>query len=148
MSMRPRSASTGCFLADREGGGGPARPEAIDPARLLLLEDGHCLKDHALAACDLAGRAPDARVVAATLHTLVELVEAGLGATLLPAMAVEAGMLVGTGVAARPLAGAAAERRIALVWRRGHSRAGDFRLLAETIRAAVVPAMTAATSPP
>lgn len=132
------------LLADRGEETGPTTADAIDPARLLLLEDGHCLKDHALAACHLAGRAPEARVIASTLHTLVELVEAGLGATLLPAMAVTAGMLAGTGIAARPLAGADAERRIALVWRRGHSRSGDFRLLAETIRAAVVPIETIA----
>ncbi len=108
-----------------------------DAHRLLLLEDGHCLKDHALAACDLQARDMEAPVVAATLQTLVQLVDAGLGFTLLPAMAVEAGMLTGTRVAARAVDGLAAERRIALAWRRGHARAGDFRLLAETIRAAV-----------
>ena len=126
------------LLADRDGEIGPTTVATIDSSRLLLLEDGHCLKDHALAACHLSGRAPDARVVASTLHTLVELVDAGIGATLLPAMAVAAGMLTGTRITARPLAGTDAERRIALVWRRGHSRAGDFRLLAETIRGAGV----------
>lgn len=104
--------------------------------RLLLLEDGHCLRDHALAACDLAARIPDAPLVAATLHTLVRLVDAGLGITLLPEMAVRAGMLAGTRVRAQAVDGLTAERRIALAWRRGDPRAGDFGLLAETVRAA------------
>lgn len=102
--------------------------------RLLLLEDGHCLRDHALAACDLATREPDAPLVAATLHTLVRLVDAGLGMTLLPAMAVEAGMLAGTSVRAEPVAGLSAERRIALAWRDGDPRADELRLLAATLR--------------
>ena len=128
------------LLADRiDDAGAPVAAETIDPTRLLLLEDGHCLKDHALAACDLAGRAPDAPVVASTLHTLVQLVDAGLGVTLLPEMAVAAGILSGTRVASHAMAGLDAERRIALVWRRGHSRGDDFRLLAETIRSAFHP---------
>ena len=108
-----------------------------DPERLLLLEEGHCLKDHALAACDMAASAPDAPLVASTLHTLVRLVDAGLGHTLLPEMAVRAGMLAGTGVTAAAIDGLHAERRIALAWRRGHARAAEFRMLAETVRTAV-----------
>lgn len=110
--------------------------EAISD-RLLLLEDGHCLRDHALAACDLAVRSPDAPLVAATLHTLVRLVDAGLGITLLPEMAVRNGILAGTQVRARAVAGLTAERRIALAWRKGDPRAEEFRLLAETARLAV-----------
>ncbi len=102
-------------------------------ARLLLLDDGHCLKAHALAACDPAGGNRDAPVVASTLQTLVGLVEAGLGFTLLPEMAVVAGMLDGTGVRCRAVAGLEAERRIVLAWRRGHPRAADLRLLAGTL---------------
>ena len=105
--------------------------------RLLLLEDGHCLRDHALAACDLAARSLDAPLVVATLHTLVRLVDAGLGITLLPAMAIDAGILAGTRVRACAVAGLVAERRIALAWRKGDPRAGDFRLLAETIRGVI-----------
>lgn len=110
---------------------------AIDPDRLLLLEDGHCLRDHALAACELSGPAADAPLVASTLHTLVGLVDAGLGVTLLPAMAVEAGLLSGARVRVAPLADAHAERRVALAWRRGHPRADEFRLLAGTLADAV-----------
>lgn len=115
----------------------PIALDGIDADRLLLLEDGHCLRDHALAACKVSGPASDARLVASTLDTLVRLVDAGLGVTLLPAMGVAAGLLDGSRVRSRPIAGDDAERRIALVWRQGHPRADEFRLLGETIRDAV-----------
>ena len=105
--------------------------------RLLLLEDGHCLKDHALAACNLSAARSESRLVASTLHTLVQLVDAGLGYTLLPQMAIDAGILSGTRVEARPAQSLHAKRHIALVWRSGHPRTSDFRLLGETIRRAV-----------
>ena len=79
----------------------------------------------------------EAPLVASTLQTLVQLVDAGLGFTLLPAMAVEAGMLHGTRVRSQAVDGPAAERQVALAWRRGHARGGEFGLLGETIRAAV-----------
>ena len=105
-----------------------------DDDRLLLLEDGHCLKEHALAACNRAASEAESRLVASTLHTLVQLVDAGLGYTLLPQMAIDAGILGGTRVETRPAQGFHAERQIALVWRRSHPRTSDFRLLGETIR--------------
>jgi LysR family hydrogen peroxide-inducible transcriptional activator len=108
-----------------------------DAERLLLLEDGHCLKDHALAACNRTAAGSESRLVASTLHTLVQLVDAGLGYTLLPQMAIDAGILSGTRVEARPAQSLHAERHIALVWRSGHPRTSDFRLLGETIRRAV-----------
>ena len=107
-----------------------------DASRLLLLEDGHCLKDQALAACELSRRAADAQLVASTLHTLVQLVDAGFGITLLPEMALEAGILAGTRVTGRPLERLDPTRRIVLAWRPGHPRTAEFRLLAATIRAA------------
>jgi LysR family hydrogen peroxide-inducible transcriptional activator len=109
----------------------------IDIARLLLLEDGHCLKDHALAACDRTTSNSEAMLVASTLHTLVQLVDAGLGITLLPEMAIAAGILSGTRVTGHALAGPNAERRIALAWRKGSARARDYRLFGNTIREAV-----------
>ena len=113
----------------------------IDPARLLLLEDGHCLRDQALAACPAGGPAGapagDASLVASSLATLVRLVEAGRGITLLPQMSIDAGILAGLGVRSGAIEGVSAERRIALVWRRGHSREDEFRLLGRTVRDAV-----------
>lgn len=119
---------------------GPTTPVAlddIDSSRLLLLEDGHCLKDHALAACDRTTPQSDALLVASTLHTLVQMVDAGLGMTLLPEMAVHAGLLAGTRVTSHALVSGSAQRHIALAWRRGSARARDYRLLGETIRSAV-----------
>lgn len=128
--------------AEREG---PIPLERIDAERMLLLDDGHCLRDHALAACKVAQPAPDARLVASTLDTLIRLVDAGLGVTLLPQMGVAAGILGGTRVRSRPVLGDDAERRIALVWRNGHPRTAEFRLLGETIRNAVAPLARAAS---
>ncbi|WBH18033.1 hydrogen peroxide-inducible genes activator [Sphingomonas radiodurans] len=108
-----------------------------DAKRLLLLEDGHCLKDHALAACNRATAVSESRLIASTLHTLVQLVDAGLGYTLLPQMAIDAGILVGTRVEARPVQGLHASRHIALAWRKGHPRSSDFALLGEAIKRAV-----------
>ena len=129
------------LLASREADGLSTRAEDIDPARLLLLEDGHCLSDHALAACDYPARVQDARLIASTLQTLVGLVDAGLGLTLLPQLAVSAGVLHGTQVSSRPLEGVDAERRIALVWRKNDPRRAEFELLGLTIRSFVDPAL-------
>lgn len=122
----------------------PVSLARIDADRLLLLEDGHCLRDHALAACKVAQPMPDAKLVAATLDTLVRLVDAGLGITLLPQMAVSAGILNGSHVRSQPVVGSDAERRIALVWRSGHPRGDEFRLLGRTIRDAAEPLVQAA----
>jgi len=110
-------------------------PSMIDEGRLLLLEDGHCLKDHALAACNRPELRASAAMIGTSLHTLVQLVDNGLGLTMLPKMAIEAGLLEGTGVVARPLKSAKASREIALIWRKSSPRAEEFKLLAEEIRA-------------
>jgi LysR family hydrogen peroxide-inducible transcriptional activator len=107
---------------------------AIDENRLLLLEDGHCLKDQALAACNRPELRAEATMMGTSLHTLVQMVDNGLGLTFVPAMAIDAGILKGTGVDARPLRSSQGFRRIALVWRRSSPREEEFRLLAETLR--------------
>ncbi|QNE03921.1 hydrogen peroxide-inducible genes activator [Croceicoccus marinus] len=109
-------------------------PSMIDEARLLLLEDGHCLKEHALAACNRPELRASATMIGTSLHTLVQMVDNGLGLTMLPEMALEAGILDGTDVVARPLKSKNATRQIALVWRRGSPRADEFRLLAAELR--------------
>ncbi|MEQ1724575.1 MAG: hydrogen peroxide-inducible genes activator [Sphingopyxis sp.] len=109
-------------------------PSAIDPAQLLLLEDGHCLKDHALAACNRPELRGSARVLGTSLHTLVQMVDGGLGVTMVPQMAVDAGLLTHTNVVTRPLSAEHDSRQIALVWRRASPREKEFRLLAEILR--------------
>lgn len=116
----------------------PARipADAINERELLLLEDGHCLKDHVLAACNRPELRAEATMMGTSLHTMVQMVENGLGVTMLPEMAIDAGILDGTRIVARPLDAPHPSRRIALGWRRGSPREKEFRLLAETLRAA------------
>ena len=125
------------FVAFSEGAGLPADAEvpasAIDPTRLLLLEDGHCLKEHALAACNRPELRGEATMLGTSLHTIVQMVDNDLGVTILPGMAIDAGILDHTRVTARPLAAAGASREIALVWRRASPRERDFRLLADVL---------------
>jgi LysR family hydrogen peroxide-inducible transcriptional activator len=120
-------------------------PEAIDGNRLLLLEDGHCLKDHSLAACNRAELRTEATITGTSLHTLVQMVDNGLGLTLLPEMAVRGGILANTNITVRPIRSPSAHRDIALIWRRNSPRDREFRMLAEILReAADLPAVEAA----
>ncbi len=101
---------------------------ALAAERLLLLEDGHCLRDQVLAVCGPnAVRAAD--FAATSLHTLIQMVAGGLGVTLVPRMAVDAGITAGTGVELRPLEGAGGWRTISLAWRPNSPRAGEYRAL-------------------
>ena len=85
--------------------------------RLLLLEEGHCLRDHALQACARTEVASAEGLEATSLLTLLQMVEAGLGLALLPQMAVLGGLLKGTQLEAKPLAAPAPQRQIVLVTR-------------------------------
>lgn len=111
-------------------------PSDLDSDHLLLLEDGHCLRNHALAACDRPDLRGERAILGTSLHTLVQMVDNELGVTLLPRMAVDAGILEGTRVVTRPLSSEQAKRRIALVWRRKSPREDEFRLLADFFIAA------------
>ena len=122
------------FPPGEAAAGAEVTPDAVDERHLLLLEDGHCLKEHALAACNRPELRAEASMMGTSLHTLVQMVGNGLGQTLVPEMAVKAGILEGTGVVARPLKAAHAFRRIALIWRKGSPREKEFRLLADTLR--------------
>lgn len=109
---------------------------------LLLLEDGHCLRDHALSICAATPGGPSAEVsrsdfAATSLHTLVQMVKSGLGATLLPRLAVDAGLTDNLGLAVRPFDPPVAGRAIGLAWRKGSARAEEARQLAEAIKGAL-----------
>ena len=106
----------------------------VDEKRLLLLEDGHCLKDHALAACNRPELRAHAAMMGTSLHTLVQMVDNGLGVTFVPGMAIEAGILSRTGIEARPLHSEHPYRSIALIWRRSSPREGEFQMLASSLR--------------
>jgi LysR family transcriptional regulator, hydrogen peroxide-inducible genes activator len=114
---------------------------ALAADRLLLLEDGHCLRDQALSACGFArgeGPADLADGFAATsLHTLVQMVAGGLGVTLLPQLAVDAGITAGTDLALRKLAGPGAWRSLGLSWRPNAPRAGEYRALGAVLASTI-----------
>ena len=106
---------------------------------LILLEDGHCLRDHALSACNLRlSRTSDGEqtFAATSLPTLVQMVGSGLGVTLLPAMAVAAGLTRSVAVTVRPLKSEHPSREIVVAWRAGSSRAEEGRLLAQVLQSA------------
>jgi LysR family hydrogen peroxide-inducible transcriptional activator len=95
---------------------------------VLLLEDGHCMRDHALDACKIRSTEKVSRFAATSLLTLIEMVDADLGVTFLPEMAEGSAMLSGTRVRTWPLKNEG-YREIALVWRKGSARGEEFREL-------------------
>jgi LysR family hydrogen peroxide-inducible transcriptional activator len=107
---------------------------AIDENRLLLLEDGHCLKDHALSACNRPEIRAQASMMGTSLHTLIQMVDNGLGVTFVPGMAIETGILRGTKVESKRLKSDHGFRRVALIWRRSSPRESEFQLMATTLR--------------
>jgi LysR family hydrogen peroxide-inducible transcriptional activator len=112
------------------------KPEDLEGDDLILLEDGHCLRDHALAACGLEPPKPtgEESFAATSLPTLVQMVGSGLGVSFLPSMAVKAGLTEHVPVIVRPLQAEHPSREIVVAWRAGSSRAGEGRLLAEAFR--------------
>lgn len=111
-------------------------PEHLSAEDLLLLEDGHCLREHALTACGLAGARGSAEVSATSLHTLVQMVSGGMGVTLLPKLAADSGAAAGaTNVAVRRFSEPLVGRSIGIAWREGGPREEEARMLADIIRA-------------
>src|SRR5215468_3253275 len=109
------------------------KPQRLWRENLLLLKDGHCLRDHALAACHLADRRLTEDFEATSLPTLVQMVDNGLGTTLLPVLAINAGLLIGTNLVTRPLLGEKPKRKIGLIWRDHTARREEFCLLAKEL---------------
>jgi LysR family hydrogen peroxide-inducible transcriptional activator len=101
--------------------------------RLLLLEEGHCLRDHALQACSATEVANVDGIEATSLLTLVQMVASGMGLALLPEMAVHSGLLSNLSLKARPLAAPAPERVIALVTRSTSAHMTEFEAIAQVI---------------
>ncbi|HVI51801.1 MAG TPA: hydrogen peroxide-inducible genes activator [Candidatus Sulfotelmatobacter sp.] len=108
-------------------------PDDLASAELLLLEEGHCLREHALAACHLPTSRSGESVRGTSLHTIVQMAASGLGVTLLPKLAVDAGAAEGTGLVIRALGEGAPARRLALMWRKSSPRGVEFRQLAAFI---------------
>jgi LysR family hydrogen peroxide-inducible transcriptional activator len=100
----------------------------LDQDTILLLEDGHCLRDHALSACKIRNTQTLRRFGASSLLTLVEMVDADLGITFLPEMARGTSLLKNTRVKMHALRDKSS-RTIGLVWRKGSDRVDEFNLL-------------------
>ena len=114
-----------------------ADPQALEREDIILLEDGHCLREHALAACGLKPpktASGEEGFAATSLPTLVQMVGSGLGVTFLPAMAVDAGLTDPASVAVRPIAPGHASREIVVAWRAGSNRSVEGKLIAETLK--------------
>ena len=104
----------------------------LNEGTVLLLREGHCLREHAIEACKLRDTTKTSRFSASSLLTLIEMVDADLGVTFLPEMAEGSALLQNTKVRTYPL-GDKSARTIALIWRRGSARAEEFRTLGKFI---------------
>jgi len=102
--------------------------------RILLLEEGNCLRDHTLAACKKTEIASQSGIEATSLLTLVQMVEYGLGMALIPEMAIKSGLLKNTNLIARPLTAPAPNRKIALIARSSTARIDEFNALVQVIK--------------
>ncbi|MDE0420841.1 MAG: LysR substrate-binding domain-containing protein [Gammaproteobacteria bacterium] len=107
--------------------------DALKGAELLLLEEGHCLRGHTLDVYRIGDERARAQFEASSLHTLVQMVAAGIGVTLIPRIAVDAQITQGTDISLSRL-GMPASRQIGLAWRQTSLRTDDYRSLANTLR--------------
>jgi LysR family hydrogen peroxide-inducible transcriptional activator len=105
----------------------------LPPESILLLEDGHCLRDHALSACDIKNQESVSRFSASSLLTLIGMVDADIGITYLTEMSLGSTLLQNTSVATYPLPNATC-RKIGLAWRKGSAHFEEFKLLGQLIQ--------------
>jgi LysR family hydrogen peroxide-inducible transcriptional activator len=106
----------------------------LEGAEVLLLEEGHCLRDQALSFCQRAGAREGELVRASSLSTLVQMVANGLGVTLLPALSLPVEVHAGDGIALRRFRPPEPSRSIGLVWRKSSARGAAFRHLGHLLR--------------
>ena len=102
--------------------------------RLLLLEDGHCLRDQALDVCRLAGASEKTGFQATSLETLRQMVAAGVGVTLLPTLAVKPPVSNSAEIRLVPFGDPPPSRRVAMAWRRSSAMSGFLLQLAQAFR--------------
>lgn len=100
----------------------------------LLLADGHCLRDHALEACRLRNNSQENDFTATSLYTLVQMVANNLGVTLVPKLAVDAGLTKNLPLIVRPLAGKISARQLGLVWRKSGLPHTEAQLFGQAIK--------------
>jgi LysR family hydrogen peroxide-inducible transcriptional activator len=102
--------------------------------QVLLLEDGHCLRDQTLPFCESAGACELADFRATSLMTLVQMVAAGIGITLLPRLAIQVESRMEKQLKIRPFARPVPFRTIGLAWRRSSPHGEHYRRLAEILQ--------------
>lgn len=114
------------------------RPDQLPVGELLLLAEGHCMREHALSACQLPVSAQRRSVQATSLYTLIEMVASGLGITLIPQMAINSDMVRHAEIELRPLQGEQqAQRDIGLVWRPSFRRTSALEQLMKSFSEAL-----------
>ncbi len=106
---------------------------ALPEDQLLLLEEGHCLREHALAACSSKSLNASAAFQGTSLYTLMEMVAGGLGITFVPEMAIDSTIAKNKAITLRELAERGPHREIALIWRRAYPRQEEMQLLASEL---------------
>lgn len=128
------------FLAssDKRNSHKPVEEKELENLDLLLLEEGHCLRAHALSACRAQSPTIRKTFSATSLQTLIQMVQHGSGATLLPEMATRPGNLP-SGIYLRPFKAPAPTRDIGLVWKPGALKDQDVKNLAATIKSCQKP---------
>ena len=99
---------------------------------VLLLEDGHCLRDHALSACKIRNQDTVSRFAASSLLTLISMVDSDIGITYLTEMAKNSSLLHNTDVKTYPL-DKKSYREIGLAWRKGSAREEEFKMLGDVL---------------
>ncbi len=113
------------------------RPGDLAGQDVLLLEDGHCLREHAVSVCDLPRHRKGADVTATSLATLVQMVAGGLGVSLIPKLAADAGLIAGIDVGLRAFDPAMTGRQIGIAWRAGSPRAAEAQMIGTVAREAL-----------
>ena len=108
-------------------------PNKLNKESILLLEDGHCLRDHALSACNIGRKSKISKFSASGLYSLIQMVDSDLGVTFIPQMAIDSGLLKNTKIHTKELKDKS-YREIGLAWRKSSVRKHEFKLLADVIR--------------
>ncbi len=112
-------------------------PEDLKDEDLLLLDDGHCLREHAMSVCRLKSGPGRDQVSATSLGTLINMVAGGLGVSLIPRLATDNGLALGPDVAIRAFVTPVIGRQVGIAWKAGSARAAEARLLGEIVKSAL-----------
>jgi LysR family hydrogen peroxide-inducible transcriptional activator len=116
-------------------GRGKVSMQHLEGAELLLLEEGHCLRDHALEVCALADAHERVDFHATSMETLRQMVAADVGITLMPLLAVKPPIAATPNVVVRPFAEPVPKRTVAMVWRSSSALSGFLREFAKSLKA-------------